>query len=205
MGAAIGLRQGDLFRRGGGADDGGAQMFGPLHRDLADAAGSGMEDDGLARLHGMNLAQQILRRHALEQNRGGGFIADAVGNFHQPGGGHVGGSGIRTDKAAGVADAVTGFEARDRIAQRFDHAGGLRTQARRHGQRVKPGAMVRVDELTPMALCRMRTCPLPGGGRSTSTYCSTSLPPGLSKRITLVIETSIVSSAAPAGVAAPGG
>ena len=58
-------------------------MLGPLAGDLADPAGGGMEHDGLARFHGMDAAQQILRGHAFEHGGGGDFVADAIRQLHQ--------------------------------------------------------------------------------------------------------------------------
>ena len=147
MVAAIGLALRHHVGRCGGTNDAGAQVLGPLHPDLAHAAGRGMKDDGLARLHRMDPAQQILRRHALQQHGGSNLVADAVRNLHQPRRRDVHRLGIGADEAAGIADPVTGLEGGDAVADGLHHAGGFRAQARRQRQGVEPGAVIGVNEV----------------------------------------------------------
>ena len=83
VGAAMGLRELRLLVAADGADHGGAEMFGPLAEDQADAAGRGMQQDGIAGFDPIGLADQILRRQALQHHRGGGLVVDTVGQFNR--------------------------------------------------------------------------------------------------------------------------
>jgi len=96
-----------------------------VERVIGQTAGGGMKHDGLARFHRMDAADQILRGHALEQHGGGQFIADAVGEAHQPVGHDIVGLGIGADHAAGIADAVAHLEAGNALAHRRDHTAAL--------------------------------------------------------------------------------
>ena len=147
MVAAIGARQLDLFRRGGGADHGGAQMFRPLAGDLAHPARGGMEHDGLALFDPEGAAQKILRGHALQHAGGRHFIADIGGQLDQLFGGHIVGFGVGADGAGAIADAIARLVAGDALAHRFHDTGGFRPQTRRHGQRIKSAAMVDINEI----------------------------------------------------------
>ena len=74
------MRAGDLglLLAADGADHGRAEMLGPLAHDQADAAGGGMDQDGVAGLHRIGFVQQIARGHAADHHRGGGALVDAV-------------------------------------------------------------------------------------------------------------------------------
>ena len=83
VGAAMGLGELGLFVAADGADHGGAEMLGPLAEDQADAAGRGMQQDGVAGFDAIGLADQILRGQALQHHGGGGLVVDAVGQLEQ--------------------------------------------------------------------------------------------------------------------------
>src|SRR6185437_5253104 len=65
-------------RRADGSDDGGAEMLAPLAENLADAAGRGVDEDEVAGLYAIGLAQQVLGGEALQHHRRRLLIADIV-------------------------------------------------------------------------------------------------------------------------------
>ena len=65
MGAAVRARDLGLLVGADGADHGHADGARPLAGDQADAAGGGVVQDRLAALERIDLAEQVLRRHAL--------------------------------------------------------------------------------------------------------------------------------------------
>jgi hypothetical protein len=143
--AAVGLGQRRLLVGTDGADHRGAEGARPLADDQADAAGGGMDQDGVAGLDLAGTAQQVLRGHALQHHRRTGLEVDRVGQLDQAVGRDVAHFGIGADRAAGIGDAVADLEVRDRAAHRLDHAGAFEADAGRHGQRIGAGAVVDVD------------------------------------------------------------
>ena len=64
---AVASGERDLVVRSDRADDGRAQMFGPLAGDQTHATRGRMEKDRLALFHRIGALQKILRGHAFEQ------------------------------------------------------------------------------------------------------------------------------------------
>src|SRR5690554_2192933 len=67
-----------LFRASRGPDHLRAQARSPLAGDLADATGSGMDEDRLARASGPGKKQQVIGGQPLEQRSGGDLVGDLV-------------------------------------------------------------------------------------------------------------------------------
>ena len=75
--------------RGDGADDGEAEQLRPLDDDQADAAGRGVQQDGVARLQpGSDPAQQVGGGQAAHGHRRGGLEGDGVRQLDQRAGRH---------------------------------------------------------------------------------------------------------------------
>ena len=66
--AAMGLGKFALFIAANRADDIHTQMLRPLAKDQANTPGRCVNQNGIARLHGIGTAQEILRGHALEHD-----------------------------------------------------------------------------------------------------------------------------------------
>ncbi|MCY1369681.1 hypothetical protein D9M69_567330 [compost metagenome] len=76
--AAVGLGDGGLLVGADGADHRDAHGARPLAGDQAHATGGCVVQDGLATLQWIDLPEQVLRRHALHHQRGGGAFGNAV-------------------------------------------------------------------------------------------------------------------------------
>ena len=123
VGAAMGLGEFRLLLAADGADHGGAEMLGPLAEDQADAAGRGMQQNGVAGFDAIGLADQVLRGQALQHHRGRGLVVDAVGQLEQTIGRNQPRLGIGADRRRAVGDAITGLQIGDAGADFLDHAG----------------------------------------------------------------------------------
>ena len=77
-----------LFRRAHRANHGRAQMMRPLAHDQSDAAGSGVDQNGVAMADGIRSANEILRGQALQKDCCGGFVIERVWQFDQTRGIH---------------------------------------------------------------------------------------------------------------------
>ena len=88
------------------------------------------------------------------------------GSFTSRSAGDIVGFGIGADGAAAIADAVAHLEAGDALAQRLHHAGRFRAQAGRQRQRIKPGAVIGVDEIDADGGVPDPHLARPGAGRS---------------------------------------
>ena len=87
-------------------DHGRAEMAGPLHQQLADAAGRGMDEDDVARLHGVDVMQQETGGDALQQAGSGDLVANIVREMNQQFGRHDAPLAIGADRRTGIGDAV---------------------------------------------------------------------------------------------------
>src|SRR5262249_11791968 len=85
--AAVFLRKLGLFFRTDGADDGRAEMIGPLACDQTDAAGSRMDEADRALLDLVGLVDEILHGHALEHHAGRLLVRNIVRQFDSAVGG----------------------------------------------------------------------------------------------------------------------
>ena len=106
----------------------------PLAGHQADTAGRGVVQDRLAALQREDLAEQVLRRHALHHQRRGAAVANAVGQRDQHLGRHHAHVGVRALRPEQVADAVADLDVGDALADRLDHAD--RVTAQPVGQRL---------------------------------------------------------------------
>src|SRR5690606_36491731 len=143
----VAARQRGLFRGGRGPDQAHAQGPGPLAGDEPDTARGGMEQDRLVTLQPVGLAKQVLHRQALEHQRGGLLETYAVGDPHDPVGGHIAQIGIGANRALPVRHAVAGTQVSHHGANRFDQARSLESQAMRQGMRIQPRATIDIDEI----------------------------------------------------------
>ena len=136
-----------LLGRADRADHRGAEMLGPLRGDEPDAAGGGVEQDGVAGLHPVGPPQQVLRGEALEHHCGCGLVGDGVGQVdHTLGVDHdllgIGAGG------AGIGDALADTEIGDALTERIDHARALLAEGEgERGRLVSAGAEIDVDEV----------------------------------------------------------
>ena len=131
MGRAMGARQFGLLLGGDHADHGGAEMLCPLAHDQPDTAGRGVDDDGVARLHAIGAAEQVLRGQALQHHRGGGVEFDTVGQLDQAVGRDHPLGGIGADRAGGIGDAIADGNLGDAGADRQHAPGTLHPDAGR--------------------------------------------------------------------------
>ena len=144
--AAVGRGQLRLPVRAHGADHGRAEVLRPLTRDEPDAAGRGVDQDGVARLHLIGAVQQVVGSHALEHHGRGGLVGDVVGQGDQTVGRYQPGLGIGADRRCRIGDAVAGLDLADAFAHRLDDAGALHADHRgQPGERVEAAAVVGVD------------------------------------------------------------
>ena len=131
-----------------GADHAQAEQLGPLDGDQADAAGRGVQQDGVAGLHPrVGLQQPVGGAEAAHGRGGGGFMADPVGQLDQRADRHHPLGRIGAERAAGVGDAVAGREAGDARPDRLDHAGGLDAHAVGQGHGIIAEAEIGVGEV----------------------------------------------------------
>ncbi len=139
------LRQRRLFRGRDRADDLGAQGLRPLAEDEADAAGGGVHEDGLARLHPVGAAEEILRGHALQQHRRRLLVGDAGGDLHQLVGGRDAVHGVGAHRIGD--DPVADLELLHLRPDRLDDSRAFASEHRRKRHRIEAGAEIDVDEV----------------------------------------------------------
>ena len=147
VGAAMGLREFCFLVAADGADDGSAEMLCPLAQDRADAAGGRMQQDGVAGFDAVGLPDQILRRQALQHHRRRGLVVDAIGQLEQAIGGYQSRLGVGAHRRGAIRDAIARLQIRDARADLFDDAGALAAEAARQLDRIKPRAVIDVDEI----------------------------------------------------------
>ena len=142
--AAVGLGERGLFLGRHRAEYGGAKCGGPLAQEDAHAAGGGLYQHDIAGADLVNLAQQILRRHALQHHRRRRLVSDPVGNFDQA----IGRDDTRFTVAARnrrIGHPIAGLELGDLGANGLDHAGALVAGNERQAERKPPGALYDLD------------------------------------------------------------
>ena len=110
MVAAVGAGESGFFIAADGTDDGGAQVFRPLTKDRADAAGGGMNKNGITLLDAIGAADQIMGGHALEHHGGGLAIVDAVRQGDKAVRRYQPFLGVGARRQAGVGDPLADLE-----------------------------------------------------------------------------------------------
>ena len=90
-------------------------------------------------------ADEVLRGHALEHHRGCGVEVDGVGEMDQAVRGDDAGGGVGADRAAGIGDAVAGFDGGDVVADGHDGAGAFHAGGGGEGGFIEAGAEIDVD------------------------------------------------------------
>ena len=129
-----------------GAEHVRAEHLRHLHDETAGAARRRVHQAGVASLQRKRGMRQVMRRHALQQGRGGGREVHVVGNLHKLRRGHHGVFGVRAAHGA-VGHAVAGRDLGHRRADGFDRAGGLLANGQGEVGFVKSGAEIDVDEI----------------------------------------------------------
>ncbi len=131
-----------------GTDDRRAEMVGPLTRNEADAARSGVHqnDGALADLEGA--VEQILHGHALEHHRRCLFVADVVRQLHRAVGGQQTLRRIAAERRH-VGDAVAHLDVGHVGTYGGNGSGALIAGDERHadGGRIHAHAEIGVDEI----------------------------------------------------------
>ncbi len=121
-------------------------MVGPLTQNLADAAGSGMHDDRVARLHCVGFPAEKTRRHAFQQDRGGGREIDVIGHVHELAGRAQHEFGVGADRLQ-IRDAIAGPETADVSADGLDHAGAFIAGNERQWRWIKTAALIGIEKI----------------------------------------------------------
>ena len=121
-----------------------APQLDELRQQQPDAAGRGVDEHRVVRLHRVGVDHEVVGGHALEDRRGGDLVRDAVGHRH--------GALLRHQHALGVAagsrgprDAVAGLELRDALPDLRHRAGALGARDERRLGRVEADALALVD------------------------------------------------------------
>ncbi len=165
--AAVGAGDFGLVVAADRADHGGAEMLGPLADDQADAAGRGVDHDGVAGLHLVGGVEEIARGHAADHHRGRGAFVDAGWQFDDACGRRDPRLGIGVVGAADRSDAVAGVRDRSRLRPTASITPAL-SVPRPDGNAFTacwPRRTNMSRKLSATALCRMRTSPGPGSGQ----------------------------------------
>jgi hypothetical protein len=159
----------------------GADRAQPLAGERAHAARRGMKHHPGAGRHAEHAPQQRLQREALQQRRSRRSLRHARRQRDAALRGKVAHLAIGADRRRGIGDAVAGAKALHALAHRFHHARRFQAEHQRHRHRVQRRIVPRRPctsvKLTPIAVWRMRTCPLAGACGGTSRASSTSGPP----------------------------
>ncbi|MNS76740.1 hypothetical protein D3C72_1102960 [compost metagenome] len=147
VGAAVGLGDGGLLVGAHGADHRDTHRTCPLAGDEAHATGGCVVQDRLATLQWIDLAEQVLRRHALHHQCGSGAIGDAIGQRNEHVRRHHAHLRIRTLRPDEVAHAITHTDVGHARPHGLDHAHGIGTEPVGQRQRIAPGTEIDVDEV----------------------------------------------------------
>jgi hypothetical protein len=106
-----------------------------------------MQQDRLAGLDAIGLADQVLRREAFEHHGRGGLVIEAVGQLDQAIGRDQPRFGISSQRRAAIGDAVARLQVSDARADFLDHAGALAAQTAWERNRIDSGTIVDVDKI----------------------------------------------------------
>ena len=132
-----------------GADDGRAQMLGPLAKDQPDPAGGGVDQDGISFLDPVGLAQEVADSHTLEHHRRRGLVRDAGRNLHHPVGRDQAFLRIGAKRRGRIGHPVADLEVGHIAAQRLDDARPLHAESERQRQLVEAGPVIDIDIVEP--------------------------------------------------------
>ena len=100
-------------------------MLRPLAGDEADATGRSMEQDSVASLDTIGLADEVLSGEAFEHHRSGLVVGNALGQHHEPFRRNEARLGICAERPAGIRDPVAGFHLGDARANILDDTRAL--------------------------------------------------------------------------------
>ena len=138
-----------LLRRADGADYGRPQRLAPLAKNEPDASGRGMDQDRVALLHAIGLAQEILRRQALEHHRRAGLVGNRTRQLEEEFRVDVALLGVGAGRT-GVGDAIAGLEPFHGRPDLHDFARALAARRERQARRrIEAGALIDVDKVDP--------------------------------------------------------
>ena len=148
VGGARLARQALLLGAAHGRDDPGTPLRRELREQQADAPGGRVHEHVVPGLDGERRGHEVVRGEALEGERGGDLVGDAVGDQQRlrlPDAHQLGvGAGCRRP-----GDPVTDGDLADVGADRDDRPGALRAHDVRERHRVDAGPAVGVDEVDP--------------------------------------------------------
>ena len=119
------LGQCGFFRASGRADHGAVEGLGPLASQQPDTSGGGVKQKSLSSLKRICPVKQVLDRHALEHDRGRGFIANRRRQNDGNGCRKVAQFAVGSGRSGGISHAVAGMEARHIRAGFFHDSGGF--------------------------------------------------------------------------------
>ncbi|MCY1215747.1 hypothetical protein D9M72_276000 [compost metagenome] len=144
--AAMGARHFSLGLARHRADHGQAQQLGPLRDDQAHAAGSRVQQDGLAGLERMDAAHQVGRGQAAHGHGRRGLEADGVRQADQRCGWHQALGAVRAQRVdeTGIRDAIAHGDVGHARADGLHHARGLDAHAGGQRHRIRAIAEVGV-------------------------------------------------------------
>ena len=106
-----------------------------------------MHQHDLAGLDLVGLAQQILRRDTLEDQRRHLLVGHTLRHLDQPVRRDVAVIGVGAESGAHVGDPIAHLEFADLRADGFDHPGCLVAEPGRQRQRINALALINVDEI----------------------------------------------------------
>ena len=143
----MGTGQFRLGLTGGSTDHRGADGLCPLTSDQANAAGSGVDQHGIARLHTVGTAQQVSTGQPLQHHRRSGTEIDGCRQLQEPIGWHVTRLAVGANRAARIGDTVARHDIAHPLADGLDHPGAFKADAGRQRQRIQTGPMISINKV----------------------------------------------------------
>ncbi len=125
------MRMGSLGFASDRTDHPGAEFFGPLARNGADAAGRRVNQNKLSGQNRKHVLEQKAGSNALLQGGCGDGLVNSIRHGNQPVGGDKSGVGVAARTDAGVSHSISGGDRIDIVSDRFDDTGARDTQTGR--------------------------------------------------------------------------
>ena len=147
MGRAMVQRQLAFFVRTGRTYQRDTFGLRPLAGNQANAASSGVKQHRVACLQGCRPMEQVFDGHALQHHRRALFKRNIVRQRTNLCCGHHTCFAIYTRRGSSISRAITRLKMGNTLAHCLDNTGGFHTQRMRQIERIKPGALIHVDEI----------------------------------------------------------
>ena len=112
-------------------DNSRTEMLGPLAHNQADAAGGGMDQNGVPSLHAIGIVQQIARGHAADHHRRRRALIDTVGQRDYARGGNQPKLRIGAVRSGDTTHPIADGKAAHLRTDGVDHAGAFQADAGR--------------------------------------------------------------------------